>query len=229
VHARGDDAVLTSARAGADIIFHASWMSDKTLEVVLKNNCLICPTLTFPYNNVAFSRPSDAAYSSIVEGHRKELAAAKVSLNKAWRAGVPFLIGTDTGFAVTPYGEWHARELSLFVSFLGMTSAQALRCMTENNPLLLYDGDKIGVLEPGRFGDILVVDGNPLEDIDILLDRRRIKDVLLGGEPVQLSINDKAVQLPGETSYRLWNDVYTQDLVRELAAPKEKPAKAAAE
>jgi imidazolonepropionase-like amidohydrolase len=229
VHARGDEGVLYAARAGVDVIFHASWMSDATLEIVLQQGCMIAPTLTFPTNNVDFSQPGDAAYHSFVDGHREELAAAKISLNKAWRAGVPFLCGTDSGFAVTPYGEWHARELSLFVSFLGMSPAQAIACATRNNARFLKNGDKIGLIEPGRFADLLVVDGNPLEDIDILLDRRRIKDVILNGDPVRLPINDHAVQLPGETSYRMWDDVYTRDLVAELQADRGQKAKQAAE
>jgi hypothetical protein len=75
------------------------------------------------------------------------------------------------------------------------------------------------VLEPGRLADVLIVDGDPLADIRVLQDRTRFKDVLLGGESVRLSINDHARQLRSETSYTMWNDVYTQARLAELSQP----------
>jgi imidazolonepropionase-like amidohydrolase len=219
VHSRGNEAVLYAARAGVDVILHASWMDDETIDTVKRSKSLLCPTLTMPVNNVEFSRPSDPAYHGFAHGHRAELESARVVLAKAYKAGIPFLVGTDTGFAITPYGEFHAKELELFVSMLGMSPAKALRCATENNALFLKNGARAGVLEPGRLADVLIVDGDPLADIRVLQDRTRFKDVLLGGESVRLSINDHARQLRSETSYTMWNDVYTQARLAELAQP----------
>ncbi|MPZ35588.1 MAG: amidohydrolase family protein [Rhodospirillales bacterium] len=224
VHARGQEATLYSARAGADVILHASWMDDGTVEEVKRSGAMICPTLTMPANNVEFSRPGDPAYYGFAHGHRAELAAARESLTKARRAGVTFLVGTDSGFAITPYGEFHAKELELFVTMLGFTPAEALRCATENNAHFLKKGAEAGVLAPGRLADILIVDGDPLADIRILQDRTRIKDVLLGGASARPQINDAARQLRGETSYTMWNDVYTQARLAELAAGEKRLA-----
>ena len=84
---------------------------------------------------------------------------------------MPFLTGTDTGFAVTPYGEWHAKELELFVADLGFSPAAALRAATEINARFMSCGDDIGVLEPGRAADFIVWDGSPLADIRLLQDQ----------------------------------------------------------
>ena len=65
------------------------------------------------------------------------------------------LTGTDTGFAITPYGEWNARELELFVEDLGFTPAAALRAATEVNAGFMTEGGRIGVLEPGRAFKVL--------------------------------------------------------------------------
>ena len=65
---------------------------------------------------------------------------------------MPFLTGTDTGFAITPYGEWHARELELFVDDLGFTPAAALRAATEVNARFMAECADIGALEPGKRG-----------------------------------------------------------------------------
>ena len=87
------------------------------------------------------------------------------------------MTGTDTGFAVTPYGEWHAMELEIFVRDLGFTPAEALRCATSVTARFMANGSRIGVLEGGRFADFIAVDGSPLENIAILQDKSRIRHV----------------------------------------------------
>ena len=216
-HARGKEATLYSARSGVDLIFHASFMDDECLDEILKNNCAICPTLTLLVNNYEFSQPTDAAGKGWYEASKAEAEAAFVNLSKAHKAGVPMLAGTDTGFAITPYGEWHAKELDLFVRFLGMTPAEALRSATSLNASILTDGERLGAIEVGRHADILVLDGNPLEDVTHLMDRSRFKDIMLGGETVTVTTHDIDTTKVSEFSYNMWNDMYTQARVAELS------------
>ena len=129
------------------------------------------------------SRPARGAAPPQVE---REYAIACENLRKAREAGVPMLTGTDTGFAVTPYGEWHALELELFVRDLGFTPAEALRCATSVTARFMDHGSKIGVLETGRFADFIAVDGSPLENIAILQDKTRIRHVHIGGKRMQI-------------------------------------------
>ena len=216
VHARGAEGVLYSACAGADLILHASWMTDEGLDAVVKNGCRLCPTFGLIVNNIEFSQPTDASHAWWPDLHRAELDAAVSALSKARAAGVEFLIGSDTGFAITPYGEWNARELRHMVDLLGFSPAEALTAATAKNGAFLREAGRIGVLETGRLADILVVDGDPLADIAVLQDRGRLVEILLGGEPVRLDLNDRAGRTPAEQSYNLWSDIYTQERVREL-------------
>ena len=128
------------------------------------------------------------------------------------------MVGTDSGFAVTPYGEWHARELEHYVKYLGFSPAEALRCTMAGNTLLLKEGGKIGRLEAGCLADAVAVDGNPLQDIAVLQDRSRFKAIFKSGELVKVSINENARRLSSEFSYQMWNDVYTQDRVVKIRA-----------
>jgi len=217
-HARGAEAVRYSAKAGADVLLHASWMDEEGLELVVKNRCTLLPTLSLIVNNIDFTQPTDACYPSFPDAHKRELESAVKSLGEARRANVPFLVGTDSGFAVTPYGEWHARELEHYVKYLGFSPAEALRCTTAGNTLLLKESDKIGRLEAGCLADLVVVDGNPLQDITVLQDRSRFKAIYKSGEQVKLSINDNARRLSSESSYQMWNDVYTQERVAKIRA-----------
>lgn len=214
VHARGSEAVLYAARAGADVILHASWMTDEGLDAVVANGCNLCPTLSLVLNDIEFTQPTDGCYPAFPDAHKRELEAACRILPKAREAGVPFMLGTDCGFAVTPYGEWNARELQYYVEYLGFSPAEALRSATEINSRFMRQ-NQVGILEVGRLADLVVVDGNPLTDIAVLQDKTRIKDVLLAGNPVRLEASE-ARRLPLEGSYNMWRDVYTQERVAAM-------------
>jgi imidazolonepropionase-like amidohydrolase len=138
------------------------------------------------------------------------------NLKKAKAAGIPFMTGTDTGFAITPYGEWHARELELFVQDLGFTPAEALRAATEVNGRFMSAAGEIGTLEEGRNADFIVLDGSPLADIGLLLDKSRLRAVHIGGKRVE--IENRAYDPRKVTDFSLsnWTDLYTQARVAEL-------------
>jgi imidazolonepropionase-like amidohydrolase len=216
-HCRGREATLYSARAGIDLIFHASYMDDECLEAMLEHGCSVGPTLTYLRHMVDFTMPTDP-YS--VKGRpaasQREFESACTALAKAHKAGVPMLTGTDSGFAITPYGEWHAREIELFVDYLGMTPAEALRAATSVSASILHNGEKLGRIAVGARADLVVIDGDPLADVSILLDRDRFKHIILGGETVHI---DRARYNPLKVSdfaMTFWNDLYTQERVAEL-------------
>ena len=227
VHARGAEGVLYSARAKADIILHAAWMDDEGLDAVLENGCNLCPTLSLVVNDIDFTRPGDGCYPGFPEAHQRELDAARESLPKARKAGVKFMLGTDSGFAVTPYGEWHARELEHYVKYLGFSPAEAIKCATVNNGDFVRENGQVGALETGKLADILVIEGDPLADISVLQDRTRIREIIQGGETVKLDINRNARRLRSEFSYEMWSDVYTQERIREIGMASNHALRAA--
>ena len=217
VHAKGAEAMLFGARAGADVIYHASWADEEALDAARENGCVICPSLTIIYNNNTFTQTTDASFNRTDHG-ASEWAAAHVSARRARELGIPLMAGSDSGFAINPCGEWHARELDLMVKHVGLTTAEVLRAATALNATFFDDAGRMGALEVGRHADILVVDGDPLADVAVLLDKSAIKEVYLEGEPVRLAV--RPAQLAGETdnTYRFWQDMYDQRRVAELAA-----------
>jgi imidazolonepropionase-like amidohydrolase len=217
VHARGGEGVATAARAGVDLIFHASFMDERALEQVVKSGAALCPTLSLLVNNIEFTRSTDPASASLVDAHKRELEAATINLNRAREAGVRFLLGSEAGFAVTPYGEWHARELENHVKYLGFSPVEALQQATVNNASFTRFEHYIGRLDAGCDADILVLDGDPVDDIGVPLDKRKIHAVYANGVAVDLSANNRRSRHPSEFSYAMWNQVYTQDLVRSFA------------
>jgi imidazolonepropionase-like amidohydrolase len=94
------------------------------------------------------------------------------------------MAGSESGFSVTPYGQWHARELELMVKLLGLSPMEAIVAGTHTNAEVLGWGAETGTLEPGRLADILIVEGDPLADISVLGKPERIQAVFKGGIPV---------------------------------------------
>jgi imidazolonepropionase-like amidohydrolase len=216
-HARGREATLYAARAGVDLIFHAYYLDQECIDAMLASGSAIGPTLTFPRNIVDFTRPTEPAFlKGRIRDVQREYETACENLRKARRAGIPMMTGTDSGFAVTPYGEWHAREIEIFVNDLGFTPAQALRAATQATAAFMAKGASLGVLEPGRSADFIAIAGSPLEDVALLQDKTRIRHVHLAGKRVEVAERAYDPREVTDQAWTNWNDLYTQARVAEL-------------
>lgn len=211
VHARGREGALYAARAGVDIIYHASRIDAEGVRAALGEGSAICPSLLLLANNVQYAQPDDPSYDWWPNIQRRELASASRRLRAAYEAGVPFYTGSETGFAVTPYGEWSTRELTLMVRFLGLPADAVLRIATSENRRMLRGGADFDSLKPGKLADLLVFDGDPFARIEELEEPARIVEVWKGGVPVRLP--DMPVDMPrhpSEASQGYWNRLYTR-------------------
>jgi imidazolonepropionase-like amidohydrolase len=216
-HARGREATLYAARSGVDLIFHANHLDDECISAMLETGSALCPTMTQPKNVMEFTRPHEpAGQRGRPAATQREYAIGCANWKKARAAGVPMMAGTDTGFAVTPYGEWHARELELFVADLGFSPAAAMRAATEVNARFMTGGDQFGALEPGRAADFVVLDGSPLADIGVLQDKSRIRAVYISGKEIRIPERDYDPRRVTDFALSNWNDLYTRARVAEL-------------
>jgi imidazolonepropionase-like amidohydrolase len=228
VHAVGREATLYSARAGVDLIFHGFGLDQECIDAVLASGSVIGPTLTLHRNMIEFTQPHEpAAQKGRVAHARREYEISCENLRRARRSGVPMVPGTDSGFAVTPYGEWHARELEIFVEDLGFTPAQALRAATEIAQRFTAEAGKTGTLAPGQFADFIAVEGSPLDNIAILQDKRRIKHVHLGGRELRVAPRTYDTFEVTDLSWANWTELYTQERVAALRAERGQPPIAA--
>ena len=185
-HCRNASSVLDAALAGVDLILHASFVDDDGLQAIIDNGSSICPTFTF-LANLADHGAAVGAGAGMQDIFRGEIKATAAMMRKAYDAGVPILCGSESGFALTPYGHWHARELEVFVEELGISPVEAIRCATANNAIAMRMEDEIGVVAEGCRADVIVVDGDPSSDITILQDRSRMRAVVSRGRLVDLS------------------------------------------
>ena len=132
-------------------------------------------------------------------------------LKKAKTAGVPILCGSESGFSLTPYGEWHYRELEIFVSELGFSNLDAIAAATGMCGIHAGFSGDTGIIADGKFADIILVDGDPSQDVTILKDRSNIKMVFVGGERVDLTPNPKRNPIPGWRVSQYSSKTLTQD------------------
>jgi len=214
-HCRGDKATLDSVMAGVDIIWHASFLGDASLEAIIDKKVPVGPVFTFLANLSEFGHKAGATSSakSIFAG---ELENTGAKLRQAYDAGVKLLCGSESGFSMTPYGHWHAREMEVFVKHLGMTPLQAITCGTKDNAVALDQDGETGCIATGYRADVLVLDGDPSKNISLLGDKSLFRHLFCRGKSVDLSPIEPRAMLRGEQSSG-WSDVA---LTRELAYSK---------
>lgn len=185
-HCRNAASTRDAARAGMDLIYHSSYLDEEALEAVVEAGSALCPTFTLLGNLADYGEKIGSA-PELLEVFRAEIATTARMLATAHSAGVKILTGSETGFAVTPIGEWHARELEMLVEYIGLTPLEAITCATSNGALAMRMEGRLGTIGAGQLADVLVVDGDPLSDIRILQDKSRLSEVIARGRRVDLA------------------------------------------
>ncbi len=186
VHARSAESCQMAARAGVDLIDHATFIDDRTIDMICEKKCYVAPGIDYIVSTLEFAEQGGFGWLGSYENfldkthYKEELDAAIENIDKMRRRGVKILMGSDFGFSWCPHGTY-ARELTHYVKLTGFSPMDALVAATKQGAEAMRMADKIGTVEPGKFADLIVVDGNPLDDITILEDRKRITHVMQGG------------------------------------------------
>jgi len=179
-HAQGTRGIKNALVAGVNSIEHGFYLDDECLDLMVKQNSFLVPALVV-VDFIANKGLQAGILESSVNKARVAQKAHLESIQKAYDAGVTMGLGTDFLTGPTfPMGE-NAIELELYVKQIGMTPMETIVCATRNNAAVLDLAEKIGTLEPGKCADVLVVEGDPLEDIAILRDRKNILNVYKAG------------------------------------------------
>lgn len=212
-HCRGSSATRDAARAGVDVVFHASYMDEEALEALVDAGAALCPVFTFLANLADYGDKAGAT-SSAKEIFASEMEQTGAMVRRAYDAGVTLMCGSESGFSLTPYGHWHFREMQIYVEHLGLTPLQAITCGTKNGTVAIGQADETGTVEAGKRADVLVLDGDPTADVAVLGDRSRFRHLFCRGAAVNLDRPwPERRALPGER-VSSWSSVpLTWDLV----------------
>ncbi len=164
-HAHGDEGMQRAVKAGVKTIEHGTEMSEATMDLMIKNNAYLVPTITAG-KAVAENALKQDYYPPIIVP--KALAIGpkiQATFAKAYKRGVPIAFGTDAG--VFEHG-LNAKEF-IYMTEAGMPIMKALQTATVTNAMLLDMDKQIGVIEPGFLADIIATELDPTQDINTVL------------------------------------------------------------
>ncbi|MBV8818675.1 MAG: amidohydrolase family protein [Acidobacteriaceae bacterium] len=177
IHSYGPEGARDAVRAGADSLEHAIGIDDATLAEMVKRGTVYVPTID--HNRYYVEAASEYAFpEGSLAGLNEYIKENLKTAQRALKAGVRFAMGSDAVF--TMFGQ-NTRELGWFVK-AGMTPEQALKTATVNAAELLGKPRDLGSVKPGFFADIVALDGDPLTDIQVAIDR--VRGVMKGGKVV---------------------------------------------
>lgn len=177
-HAHTRAGIETALTAGADTLEHGSELDEPLIELMLEHRTFLCPTLSISEFMVERGRERGLAAEQLDKARalrEQRLESARL----AHRSGVRLIAGSDSSNTLR-FGA-HAGEIELLHSRLGLSPMEALTAATSTAAEALGLGDRTGVVAPGRWADLLVVDGDPLSDLGVLRQPGRLRMVFQSG------------------------------------------------
>jgi len=174
-HATSRDAILHAIELGIHIVDHGDGFDEACIEAAVARGTFVAPSLLFPRETMRHG-----AGSPYAEAMREDYERVVSILPRANAAGVRLILGDDHGARNVPHGNY-AAELELYVKDVGIPPLDVIRWATCNGAAAMGLGEQSGTIAPGKFADLLVVDGDPLEDIAVLRERDRLLLIMKGG------------------------------------------------
>ncbi len=173
-HAHGAQGIKNAVSVGIDSIEHGSLIDEEGIAMMIAHGTWLVADI---YNDdyilgraIEFKIPEEAIAKEKALGQLQ-----RDNFAKAVKAGVKVAFGTDAG--IYPHGE-NARQFAYMVKY-GCTPAHAIRAATSDAAELLGRSKDVGRLAPGRFADLIAVEGDPLKDVTVL---EKVGFVMKGGK-----------------------------------------------
>lgn len=180
-HVESAEGIKVALANGVDTIEHGAMPDDEVIALFKYRNAAlvatISPTLPYALFDREISHIDETAQFNGQVVFNGVLACAKACLEN----GITVGLGTDTGCPfITHYDMW--RELYNFTKFCGVSNSFALHTATMRNAAILGKADVLGSIEPGKFADFIVSEGNPLDDLTCL---RKLSAVVINGRIIR--------------------------------------------
>lgn len=183
-HTRSAQSVKLALRHGVDVLYHATLLDEQALDLLeaARDRVYVAPTLGALKATLDHAGQWGVTFSDRQrQDMESELSRGIDSMKALIRRGVTVLPGGDYGTAWNPIGA-NARDIALFVELLGLSPMVAIQSATRDGARLMGTGDCLGQVRPGFIADLLLVEGDPLQDISILSRPECIRHVIKGGK-----------------------------------------------
>jgi imidazolonepropionase-like amidohydrolase len=206
IHSYGPSGVKDAVRAGADSIEHGIDLDDETIADMARRGTVWVPTID--HNRYYVDAKDEFGFApETIPPLQDYIAKNLESTRRAFKAGAKLGMGSDAVY--TMFGQ-NTRELAWFIK-AGMTPAQALATATTIPAALLGHEKDLGAIAPGYFADLVAVDGDPLADIDVVINH--VRWVMKGGAVVVDHTEPGASGMSGGDEKRSVQDVVEKFLL----------------
>ena len=166
-HVRGNDGVKLCVEAGIDVIEHATYADDEAIEMIAerRDDIFVVPGLGYHWGILEKGLACGISQEMIDASELPGRVGARLrqAMQKMREAGVRIIPGGDYGFIWCPHGEY-AKDIEIFVTDMGFSPMEAIVSATKHGSQLMRLEDECGTVEEGKFADLLVVDGDPLDE-----------------------------------------------------------------
>lgn len=163
VHAHGAEGIKRAVRAGARSIEHGSLIDDEGIDLMVEHGTYLVADL-YDGDHILEEGPGRGYSDEVMRKAEMTTDAQRAGFRKAVEAGVRIAYGTDSG--VYPHGD-NGRQFALYVEH-GLSPTASLQSATRWAAEMMGWEDRVGSLEAGLLADLVVLDGNPLEDFTTL-------------------------------------------------------------
>jgi imidazolonepropionase-like amidohydrolase len=181
-HAHAAEAIKLGVRHGFRVLYHCTYADPEAIEMLVahKDQLFVAPTLGIVQATLDAKPPPHfdmthmKADAAVVLAHQQKL------MPELKRRGVRVLPGGDYGFPFNPHGR-NARDLELFVRYLCYTPTEVLVAVTKLGGEIMGMQTELGQIQPGYLADLLLVAGDPTQNVAILQDKNNLRAIMKDG------------------------------------------------
>jgi imidazolonepropionase-like amidohydrolase len=199
-HARAANSVKRAVKHGVDVIYHCDYADEEALDMLesVKDRIFVGPAVGLLHNTLyeaeAYGMTHEVCESL---GFYRKMEATQATYREMRKRGIRVVPGGDYGFAWTPQGT-NARDLEHFVKLFGYSPTEALLSATKVGGELMAMGDELGQIKEGYLADLLLVRGNPVQDVGVLQHQHNLAMIMKNGVAHKLDLQPQAGQIAAE-------------------------------
>jgi imidazolonepropionase-like amidohydrolase len=183
-HTRSVEGTKRCVRAGVDTLFHLEFSDEEMLDMLeeAKDRVIVAPSIALMHTMLNDAAPFGITKEIANYMGMTNLLESSIETHSALRKrGIKHVIGGDYGLIFAPNGT-NARDIKHFVDYYGYSPAEALQCATRNGGLMFHNDGSLGTISQGSHADLLLVNGDPLKDLNVLVDAERLVLIMKGGQ-----------------------------------------------
>jgi imidazolonepropionase-like amidohydrolase len=182
-HTRAAKSVKRALKCGVDVLYHCESADEEALDMMeaAKDRIFVGPAIGIIYGTIYDGELHFSKEFALSIGMQRVIDDSRRVYTELRKRGVKVVIGGDYGFIQSPQGT-NAKDLKHFVDLLGYSPGEAMVCATKNGGEIMQMGHELGLVREGYIADLLLVNGDPLQDLAMMVDADNLLVIMKDGE-----------------------------------------------